>query len=113
MRKARVSSAEDDLARLFRRCKVSGWRRQYRYVPGRQFRADFAFPKQRLIVEVDGGVYSRRAHGSVGGIIADMKRTNLAAMNGWRVMRFRPDEVARQPDDLIEQVQQALEFESK
>jgi len=105
------SPAEDDLASVFRKEKIVGWKRQYKYVPGRRFSADFAFPVQKLVVEVDGGVYTRRAHGSVSGIIADMKRSNLAAMNGWRVMRFRPDEIAKTPAMIIEQVKAALEYE--
>ena len=104
------SAAEDELAALFRKERVKGWKRQHRYVPGRMFRADFAFPEQKLIVEVDGGVFNRRAHGSVAGIIADMQRTNLAAINGWRVMRFRPDEVSKQPERVVEQVLDALAY---
>jgi very-short-patch-repair endonuclease len=105
-----TSPAETSLASLLRRAKIKGWKRQYSYVPGRKFKADFAFPLQKLIVEVDGGVYSRRAHGSIGGIIADMKRSNFAAMNGWRLMRFRPDEITKQPDSVIEQITIALEY---
>lgn len=107
---AHSSAAELDLARLLRSAKITGWKRQYKYVPGRKFQADFAFPVQKLIVEVDGGIYTRRAHGSVGGIIADMRRTNIAAINGWRVMRFRPDEIRKEPDSIVEQIKQALVY---
>ena len=104
------SHAEDELAKVLRAAKVVGWRRQHKYVPGRKFQADFAFPLQKLLVEVDGGIYSRRAHGSVTGIIADMKRSNIAAISGWRVMRFRPDEILKQPEEVVEQIKQALEY---
>ena len=107
---AHSSAAELHLARLLRSAKITGWKRQHKYVPGRKFQADFAFPEQKLIVEVDGGIYNRRAHGSIGGIIADMKRTNLAAISGWRVMRFRPDELQKEPDSVIEQIKLALEY---
>lgn len=112
MPKKSPSPAELELASLLRKSKITGWKKQYAYVPGRKFQADFAFPVQKLIVEVDGGIYTRRAHGSVGGIIADMKRTNYAAMHGWRVMRFRPDEISKQPDMIIEQIKIALEYEN-
>ena len=68
--------------------------RQYVYVPGRNFRADFALPSLRLLVEVQGGIYSRRAHGSITGVLADLKRGNEAAIAGWHVLRVTPDEVS-------------------
>lgn len=104
------SAAETELAALLRKAKLKGFKRQVKYVPGRKFSADFAFPEQKLIVEVDGGIYTRRAHGSVGGIISDMKRTNFAAINGWRVMRYRPDEISKEPDRVIQEITQALNF---
>ena len=66
---------------------------QFAYVPGRKFRADFALPSLRLLVEVQGGIFSRAAHGSVTGILADLERGNEAAIAGWYVLRVTPDEV--------------------
>ena len=67
--------------------------RQYRYVPGRRFRADFALPEHRLLIEVVGGVYTYQAHGSIKGVKADMERLNLATLHGWKLLRFTPHEV--------------------
>ena len=67
--------------------------RQYAYAHGRKFRADFALVESRLLVEVQGGVYTRRGHGSITGVLADMKRGNVAALAGWYVLRVTPDEV--------------------
>jgi len=110
---AKVSSeseAEAQLAQAFTDAGLTGWVQQYRYVKGRKHRADFAFPEQRLIVEVDGGVYNRKAHGSISGILRDMERSNLAAVNGYRVMRYTPSVIKskKQLEKLIEQVKEAL-----
>lgn len=107
---AQSSTAETTLAKLF---KSEGLKPevQYKYVPGRKFEADFCFVTEKLIVEVDGGIYSRRAHGSISGIIADMKRTNYAAMNGWRVMRYQPAEITKEPARVIAEIRNALEYE--
>lgn len=83
-------NAEDELAYAL---SIAGepftaHERQYRYVPGRKFAADFAFPAHRLLVEVQGGWATGKAHGSVSGIKADVERGNLATLNGWRVLRF-------------------------
>jgi len=81
--------------------------RQFRYVPGRKFTADFAVwwakPKRRMkeppplyrlaLIEVQGGVYSRQAHGSVTGILKDNDRLYHAFLNHWPMIRFTPDEV--------------------
>ena len=68
--------------------------RQYLYVPGRKFRADFAHLPTRLLVHVDGGIFSRQAHGSVSGILADIERLNLGTLNGWRALRVTPQMVS-------------------
>lgn len=86
--------------------------RQHQYVPGRQFKADIAFPPVRLLIEVQGGIAegwrtrtdpvtkqkyrekARGAHGSVEGVLRDNERLNLATLHGWAVLRFTPDEVA-------------------
>lgn len=78
----------------------------YRYVPGRKFEADFAFPDRRLLIEVQGGIYSRAAHGSITGILADNERLNLATLNGWGMFRFTPDQV--KDGTAIETIRKAL-----
>lgn len=69
------------------------FRRQYPYAAGRKLRADFAIPGKQLLIEIVGGVYSRAAHGSVSGVLADIDRLNAATLNLWRMLRFTPDQV--------------------
>ena len=99
--------AEDELAMYL---DAMDWcppyERQYKYVPSRpRFKADFAFPSLRLLVEVQGGVYTRQAHGSITGIVKDIERGNLATLNGWRLIRVLPKMVSNgEALDLIEKV---------
>lgn len=44
-------------------------------------------PSRRLLVEVQGGVYTRQAHGSVTGVLADIDRLNAATLAGYRMLR--------------------------
>lgn len=83
-------NAEDELAGALSLCgsPLANYERQFRYVPGRKFAADFAWPQDRLLVEVQGGWTNGQAHGSVSGIKADVERGNLATINGYRVLRF-------------------------
>jgi len=67
--------------------------REYVYSPPRKFRADFAFPAARLLAEIQGGIFTGQAHGSVKGVLADIERLNAATLAGWRLLRFTPQAV--------------------
>ena len=64
--------------------------REYRAIKGRKFKYDFAWtlPHHRLLVEVQGGIWSGGSHGRGWGIKRDMTKLNLAMLAGWRVMQF-------------------------
>jgi hypothetical protein len=101
--------AEDLLAIHLKELGVD-FERQYAYVPGRKFKADFVmYPavsgqmssmnwtmyRQRrpILIEVQGGIFSKKAHGSISGILNDNARLNFATKHGYRVLRFTTDEV--------------------
>lgn len=65
--------------------------RQYRYAPGRRLAADFALPEARLLVEVQGGIWTGGAHGSKQGILRDLERLNAATLAGWWLLRVLPE----------------------
>jgi len=94
-------------------------------VPGRKFRADFAFPKQRVLVEVDGGVmgfiftdkdgnksWRRGGHSSISGQLKDMERGNQLVAHGWRVLHFTPKLLDEDPASCIKVVLEALNWEA-
>ncbi len=64
---------------------------QYRFaLPEREYRSDLAWPTQRLLVEVEGAIWSRGTSGHKGGtgITRDCEKANLATLRGWRCLRF-------------------------
>jgi len=74
-------------------------------VPERRFRADLAFPEDRLAIEIDGWQY----HGkTLGSFKNDRKRQNLMVVHGWRILRFFPGEIAKSPGDCVDTILQAL-----
>lgn len=87
-----MNPAEDLLAMHLTECNLS-FERQFRYAEGRKLRADFALPAYRLLIEVTGGIWGRKAHGSIKGVLADIDRLNEATRNDWRMFRFTPDMV--------------------
>ena len=54
---------------------------------GRRWRFDFAWPEQRVAVEVDGGIFVAGRHSRGAGQLADMEKQAAAVLLGWRVLR--------------------------
>ncbi len=67
-------------------------------------RVDFAYPEQRLLIEVDG----RRWHSRDAAFDQDRRRDQEAAMAGWRVLRFTWRQVDQQPNEVASAVQTVL-----
>jgi len=84
---------------------IGGWEREYKFALPRQFRADFAFVAERVLVEVDGGQW--HPHGGRHNTDADREKLNLAAALGWRVLRFSGAMLDR-PEECAEVIKAAL-----
>ena len=82
------SPLEDLFAMQLDSAGLTGYVREYQAIPGRRFRFDFAWRKERLLVEINGGTYSKGAHSTGTGINRDYEKGNLAVLNGWRVLSF-------------------------
>jgi len=54
---------------------------------------DWAWPEQRVALEIDGGVWVRGAHGRGTGIVRDQEKGREAAALGWRILRCQPKEL--------------------
>jgi len=67
---------------------LTGYVREYQAIPGRKFRFDFCFRKERLLIEINGGTYSKGAHSTGTGIARDYEKGNLAVQHGWKVLQF-------------------------
>ena len=63
-----------------------GFIREYAFCPGRNYRADFAWPEARLLVEVQGYGGTVGGHTSVLGQEHDCEKLNHATLLEWRVL---------------------------
>jgi very-short-patch-repair endonuclease len=61
---------------------------QYKIIPDRKFRWDFAWPEHKLAIEIQGGTWSGGAHSRGWGIERDCEKHNLAVLAGWRTLLF-------------------------
>ena len=64
------------------------WLEEYKFHPTRRFRFDFALPRLRLAIEVDGGIFTGGRHSRGLGQEADMVKGHEATLLGWSVLHF-------------------------
>lgn len=70
----------------------------------RKFRFDYYWPEFRLALEIEGGIFTRQAHGSIRGILRDKEKYSLAASAGVRVIAVPPNLMLKtQTFDMIKQ----------
>jgi very-short-patch-repair endonuclease len=66
---------------------------EHRFHPIRRWRFDAAFPERMVAIEVDGGAFIGGRHTRGAGFKADCEKLNAAALHGWRIFRFLPEQV--------------------
>ena len=64
------------------------FQQEYKFHPDRKWRFDFAFPKDKIAIEVEGGLFTQGRHTRGRGYIQDMQKYNAATILGWRVLRY-------------------------
>lgn len=67
---------------------LEGYERELELVAGRKWRADFAYPAERIAIECEGGTFIGGRHSRGDGFRRDCEKYNAAALAGWRVLRF-------------------------
>ena len=103
------SSLEAELAMQIMALGLPEPIREYQAIKGRKFRFDFAWLERKLLVEVNGGTYTKGAHSTGAGIARDYEKCNLGVLQGWRVLSF--DGKAVKSGVAVEVIRQALEAE--
>lgn len=98
--------------RLFQTlCEQQGLPRpetEYQFLKTRRFRFDYAWIKERVALEVVGGVWVRGGHSRGKIQLRDMERRNLAQLAGWKVLEVPP--AALFQSDTLDMLRQALQL---
>ena len=63
------------------------WITEYRFQAKRRWRFDFAWPEQRVAVEIEGGLFQGGRHQTLSGFLADAEKYESALLDGWTVYR--------------------------
>lgn len=88
---------------LVKLCRAAGLPEplpEYKFHPLRKWRADYCWPIHKVIVEVEGGVWTQGRHTRGAGFIADMAKYNAAALLGFRLLRYAPQQLGQAIADL-------------
>lgn len=80
-------------------CRLAGLPKpeaEFRFHPTRRWRFDFAWPNEKLAVEVQGGAFmvGGGRHTRGGGFRKDAEKFSEAAILGWRVIHVLPEQMA-------------------
>jgi hypothetical protein len=67
---------------------------EYRFAPPRRWRFDWAWPDQRVALEVQGGIFVAGRHSRGAGLLKEHEKMNAAAALGWRLLYTTPRQVA-------------------
>jgi very-short-patch-repair endonuclease len=95
--------AEQHLWNALRNKQLMGLRFRRQHPVGR-FILDFYCPAQKLVIEVDGGIHDlQQDH--------DAKRTQEIERYGYRVLRFRNEEVLENLEWVLESIVKAIEMQ--
>lgn len=87
-----VSEGEAKLASDLKALRIS-FEQEYKFHPKRQWRADFHILETKILVEVEGGIWTGGRHTRGKGFIHDMKKYNAATVLGYQVLRFSTEQV--------------------
>ena len=82
---------------------------EYRFHDKRRFRFDFAIPDLKIAIEYEGLNSEKSGHTTIGGYTSDCTKYNLAAIDGWRILRYTAVNYTDFGNDIREIVAKALE----
>jgi very-short-patch-repair endonuclease len=94
IRKAERERHETALATVLHQAGLPEPERQFRYADDRKWTADFCYPAARLLIEVQGGVWSGGRHTRGAGYERDRVKYFEAQLRGWRVIEVTPVMIA-------------------
>ena len=87
-----VSEGEAILSQHLRTLKIE-FEQEFKFHPTRKWRADFHLKGRKILVEVEGGIWSNGRHTRGKGYLGDLDKYNAATMMGYQVIRFSTEQV--------------------
>ncbi|MGN5619224.1 DUF559 domain-containing protein [Acinetobacter sp. Brlt_5] len=87
-----ASEGEAKLVQQLKALKID-FVQEFKFHTSRKWRADFHIKNTKLLIEVEGGIWSGGRHTRGKGYLGDMEKYNTATMMGYQVLRFSTEQV--------------------
>jgi very-short-patch-repair endonuclease len=72
---------------------VPSFVREHKFHLTRKWRLDFAWPEQKLALEIEGITFAGGRHQRIGGFRRDCEKYNALTLAGWSLLRVTPGDV--------------------
>lgn len=89
----RVQSEGEATLALHLRTEKIEFTQEYQFHSERKWKADFHITGTKLLIEVEGGIWSGGRHTRGKGYLGDMEKYNTAAKLGFTVLRYSTEQV--------------------
>lgn len=76
--------------------------KEYVFHPTRKWRADWAIPELKVLVEYEGLFSEKSGHTTINGFIKDCEKYREAAKLGWKVLRYTQKCYTKLSEDINE-----------
>lgn len=104
----KASDAELAFAHWWRVLGGPALETEFRFHPPRRWRADFAHEAARVLIEIEGGVWSGGRHTRGAGFEKDAEKLNQATLDGWAVFRLTPGMIDRDPEGVLRPIMRLI-----
>ncbi|OTG78842.1 hypothetical protein B9T23_01880 [Acinetobacter terrae] len=92
-RGAKIESVGESLLAIQLKALRIEFEREFKFHLKRKWSADFHIIGKKILIEVEGGIWSGGRHTRGKGYIGDMEKYNAAVMMGYQVIRFSTEQV--------------------
>jgi hypothetical protein len=79
---------------------IESYVREHKFLENRRFKFDWAIPNLKIAIEYEGVISDKSRHTTINGYSGDCVKYNLAATQGWRVLRYTALNYQNFEDDL-------------
>lgn len=108
------SSVEDNFLAQVQKAGFKEPIREFRFHPVRKWRADFAWPEEKILVEIQGGLYGKHKGRHIFNVEADYEKANAAQVVGYRLFQFGHKalnlSITKHPDGISDAIKLLTEF---
>ena len=66
---------------------------EWRFHPARKWRFDICWPKYKVALEVQGGIFAQGRHTRGAALLKEWEKLNTAATLGWRILYCQPKDL--------------------